>query len=60
MFRDSYATWLIPLLSEHFRRIVFTWQYTLDRVLVEQEHPDVVIQEMLERTLMLDASLPSP
>ena len=46
MFRDSFATWLIPLLSEHFQRIVFSWQYTLERELVERERPDVVIQEM--------------
>ena len=39
MFRDSFATWLDPLLSEHFRRIVFSWQYTFDRDLVEREHP---------------------
>ena len=54
MFRDSFATWLIPLLSEHFQRIVFSWQYTLERELVEREHPDVVIQEMHERALMND------
>jgi hypothetical protein len=52
MFRDSFATWLIPLLSEHFRRIVFSWQYAFDRELVERERPDVVIQEMVERVLM--------
>jgi alginate O-acetyltransferase complex protein AlgJ len=52
VFRDSFATWLMPLLSEHFQRVVFCWQYILDKELVEQEHPDVVIQEMVERTLM--------
>ena len=52
MFRDSFATWLIPLLSEHFQRIVYSWQYTMERGLVEREHPDVVIQEMAERVLM--------
>ena len=59
MFRDSFATWLIPLLSEHFRRIVYTWQYTLDQGIVERERPDVVIQEMVERVL-LSNPLPSP
>ena len=52
MFRDSFATWLIPFLVDHFRRITFSWQYTFDRELVEKEHPDVVIQEMVERVLM--------
>jgi alginate O-acetyltransferase complex protein AlgJ len=57
MFRDSFATWLIPLVAEHFQRIVFSWQYTLDRALVEKEKPDVVIQEIVERALM-DYHLP--
>jgi alginate O-acetyltransferase complex protein AlgJ len=54
MFRDSFATWLIPLLSDHFQRIVFSWQYTMERALVEREHPDIVIQEIVERALMSD------
>jgi alginate O-acetyltransferase complex protein AlgJ len=54
MFRDSFADLLIPLLSEHFQHIVFSWQYTLDRDVVEREKPDVVIQEMVERELMDD------
>jgi hypothetical protein len=54
MFRDSFSGALIPLLSEHFRRIVYAWKYTLDRELVEREHPDVVMQELVERALMLD------
>ena len=53
MFRDSFATSLIPFLVDHFQRITFSWQYTFDRELVEKEHPDVVIQEMVERTLMI-------
>jgi hypothetical protein len=52
MFRDSFASWLIPLLSEHFQRIVFSWQYSFDLEIVEREHPDVVIQEMAERVLV--------
>ena len=56
MFRDSFATWLIPLLSENFSRVLYSWQYTFDSELVEREHPDVVIQEMVERALMADAA----
>jgi hypothetical protein len=59
MFRDSYASWLIPLLSENFSRILFSWQYTFDSEIVEREHPDVVIQEMVERVLMASPP-PSP
>jgi hypothetical protein len=52
MFRDSFCGWLIPFLADHFKRIRFSWQYTLDRQIVEQERPDVVVQEMVERVLM--------
>jgi hypothetical protein len=58
MFRDSFATWLVPLLSEHFQRIVYSWQYTMEHKLIERERPDIVIQEMVERALMND-DLPS-
>jgi len=52
MFRDSYATHLIPFLSEYFQRIVYVWRYHFDRALIERERPDVVIEEMVERRLM--------
>jgi alginate O-acetyltransferase complex protein AlgJ len=58
MFRDSFGTWLMPLLSDHFGRIVFCWQYIFDYELVEKERPDVVIQEFVERSLV-DGGLPS-
>jgi alginate O-acetyltransferase complex protein AlgJ len=57
MFRDSFCDRLMPLLSDHFRRIVYCWQYVFDYELVERERPDVVIQEVVERALM-DDSLP--
>ena len=57
MFRDSFASWLIPL-SENFSRITYSWQYTFEYDTVERERPDVVIQEMVERALM-DHSAPS-
>ncbi len=57
VFRDSYATWLIPLLSENFSRVRYSWQYTCDHEIVERERPDVVIQEMVERALMAPAPM---
>jgi len=51
MFRDSFATRLIPLLSEHFSRAVYLWQYNFDPAVVEAEHPDVVIEEWVGRKL---------
>ncbi|HYQ15969.1 MAG TPA: hypothetical protein VEQ58_09430, partial [Polyangiaceae bacterium] len=40
------------LLAEQFSRSVFTWQYGFDAKLVEDEHPDLVIEEHVERQLI--------
>ncbi len=52
MFHDSFRRHLVPFLSEHFQRITYQWQYEFDPVLIEREHPQVVIQEMVERILV--------
>jgi hypothetical protein len=41
------------LLAEQFSRSAFTWQYGFDSKLVEAEMPDVVIEEHLERQLVI-------
>jgi alginate O-acetyltransferase complex protein AlgJ len=51
VFRDSFATALVPLLSEHFGRAVFLWTYDFDCEAIERERPSVVIQEFAERVL---------
>lgn len=51
MLCDSFTQQLIPLLSEHFSRIVYLPEYVLEPASVERERPQVVIQEMVERTL---------
>ena len=52
MFRDSFANRLIPFLAENFSRAVYVWDDRFEPALVEQEHPDVVLDEMVERKLM--------
>lgn len=52
MFRDSFATRLIPFLSEHFGRAVYQWQNDVDLDLVAQERPALVIHEMVGRRLV--------
>ena len=52
VFRDSFAGRLIPYLSEHFSRAVYLWQHDFDAAIVEQERPDVVIQEFVGRHLL--------
>ena len=49
---DSYAARFVHVLAESFRRVVFAYVPTLDRALVEEVQPDVVIHEMAERFLI--------
>jgi hypothetical protein len=58
VFRDSFASRLAPYLSEHFRRAVYLWQDDFDADVVLNEHPDVVIQEIVGRHLY--EFVPSP
>jgi hypothetical protein len=51
VFRDSFASSLVPFLSEHFSRAVYLWQNNFDPAVIEQEHPGVVIQEWVGRHL---------
>jgi alginate O-acetyltransferase complex protein AlgJ len=58
MLRDSMAISLIPLMSENFSRIVYVSSRMLDRELIEREKPDVVIEELVERTLQAPGAYP--
>ena len=58
IFRDSFASALAPFLSEHFSRAVYLWQNDFDASVVEKEHADVVIQEIVGRHLY--EFVPSP
>ena len=51
VFRDSFASALIPLLSEHFSRVVYLWQHNMAPDVVLAEQPRVVIQEWVGRHL---------
>lgn len=58
VFRDSFSGALTPLLGYQFKRIVYIWQRPWEPSVIENEKPDVVIDEMLER--YLDWSWPFP
>ena len=58
VFRDSFASRLVPFLSEHFSRAVYLWQNDFDPEIVLRERPDVVIQEIAGRHLYVYT--PSP
>lgn len=54
VFRDSYFNYVLPFLSEHFAEIIYIWNgydQTIVQQMIETFHPDVVIEEFLERFL---------
>jgi len=58
VYRDSNAIPLIPMLAENFARSTFVSSAQLDSALVDRLRPDIVIEEMVERTLAFPAALP--
>ena len=52
MYRDSMAIALMPLIAENFSRSVFVNASTLVKAQVEAEHPDIVIDEIVERGMV--------
>ena len=51
VFMDSFGPGLVPFLSEDFSRVVYLWQSNVDPQVVQQEGPQVVIQEWVGRSL---------
>ena len=51
VFMDSFGAGLVPFLSEDFSRVVYLWQNNMDPQIVQQERPQVVIQEWVGRRL---------
>jgi len=58
ILRDSMAIPLIPLLSENFSRVVYVSARKLDKALIEREQPDIVIEELVERSMHAPGALP--
>ncbi|MCC7328239.1 MAG: hypothetical protein IT521_15700 [Burkholderiales bacterium] len=58
ILRDSMAIPLIPLLSENFSRAVYVSSRKLDLALIEREKPDIVIEELVERSLHAPGAFP--
>lgn len=50
MFHDSFAVALQPFLAQNFNRVVYVWQHHWDVPFLEQQKPDVVIDEVAERS----------
>jgi len=58
VYRDSMAIPLIPLLSENFARTTYVSTHRIDPALVARLKPDVVIEELVERTLNVPLDVP--
>jgi alginate O-acetyltransferase complex protein AlgJ len=53
VFHDSFGRRLIPYLSEHWGRAVYVRRSDFDAAAVDEEHPDLVIHQVVERFLRL-------
>jgi hypothetical protein len=52
VFRDSFSTYWIPFLGCNFNKVIYIWEYNWDMAFLQQQKPDVVIDEMLQRYLL--------
>jgi hypothetical protein len=59
-YRDSMAIPLIPMLSENFARSTYVSSHRLDRAQVLRERPTVVVEEMVERSMLGVVATPMP
>lgn len=50
MFHDSFSNAWVPYLGHHFKRVVYIWQYNWNKSVIEKEKPDIVVDEILERS----------
>ena len=60
VYRDSMGIPLVPLLSENFSRVAYVSSRRLDPAFVMREIPDVVVEELVERSMLAPAALPMP
>jgi len=51
MLRDSFTTAMVPFISNHFSRVVYDWSGVFNSKLIEKEKPDIVIYEVVERSM---------
>ena len=52
IFRDSFANAWIPYVSRYFDQAIWIWSYDFDCERIRNEHPDIVIDQWVERRLM--------
>ncbi|MBK7691040.1 MAG: hypothetical protein IPJ31_07955 [Bacteroidetes bacterium] len=60
MFRDSFGSYLVPFLNLQFDETVFVWNYIFMHHLIEQEKPDIVVFESLQRFVLFSMLVQNP
>jgi len=58
MNRDSMGHALVPMLAENFSQTTYVTTTALDRKRIDQAHPDIVIDEIVERGMVRIANAP--
>jgi hypothetical protein len=53
VLRDSFGEALIPYLSRHFQKARWIWTYDFPARAIEEQRPAVVVDELVERKLMV-------
>ena len=51
VFRDSFSTSMIQFLKEYFGESIYIWHHDFNKEIIEQEKPDIVITEIIERDI---------
>ncbi len=51
LFRDSFASAMIPFIKQSFGETTLIWSHSFDKDLILKEQPDIVIMEYTERLL---------
>ncbi len=51
VFRDSYMEALTPFISAHYRKVIYVWNRTHSKEIIEEYKPDVVMSLHVERYL---------
>jgi len=53
LFRDSFASHQVEFYASRFSKLICLWQPNIDYDVIEREKPDFVIQQQVERFLVL-------
>jgi hypothetical protein len=56
-FLDSFGDYWRKYLGQDFNEVLCIWRFAWDRPLIEREKPNVVIDEMVERTFNIESPL---